>query len=248
MATIPFAVQRPIPPGSNDPRIKARIGILHVDATDAESLFEFFRDRSGGIEAHGHIRRDGTMEQYRDTAFQADANHDANDFALSFETQGFGDGEWTDQQIATIKLVILWANAVHGIPFRVVTSWDDPRGGWGYHTLFGAPSHWTPVAKSCPGPKRKIQFHNIIQPWLEAGAPTEEDDMADKATQEQLDRIEKLAKQAVNKLDNSASRQKAIKAALQEILDAPPASVEESQLRVRRVLALVEADVLEEDA
>ena len=178
MALIPFAKHELIAPGSNDPRIKARIGILHVDAGNVYDLHDFFAHRSGGIEAHGHIPKDGTLFQYRDTAFQADANQDANDFALSFETQGLGSGEWTDAQIAMIKRVMLWAREVHGIPLRVVDTWNDPKGGWGYHTLFGAPSHWTPVSKSCPGPDRKKQFHRVLVPWMQSNPTTvQEDDM-----------------------------------------------------------------------
>lgn len=166
MAIIPFAEKKLIAPGANDPRIKARVGILHVDAGNAPDLFDFFRNRSGGIESHGHVRKDGHLFQYRDTAFQADANLDANDFAVSFETQGLGAGEWTDEQLETIKQIMLWARKAHGIPLRKVTSWNDPRGGWGYHTLFGAPSHWTPVAKSCPGPHRIKQFNDVLVPWM----------------------------------------------------------------------------------
>lgn len=168
MALIPFAIKRLIPPGSNDPGIVARIGILHVDAGNAESLYTYFRDRSGGVESHGHIRKDGSLEQYRDTEFQADANHLANDFALSFETQGYGTGKWTDAQLETIKRVMLWARQEHGIPLRQVDSWNDRFGGWGYHTLFGAPGPWTPVAKSCPGAERKKQFHEILVPWMKS--------------------------------------------------------------------------------
>lgn len=180
MAIIPFATKRLIPPGSNDPRIKARIGILHVDAGNVYDLYDYFAHRSGGIESHGHVARDGKAFQYRDTAYQADANLDANDFALSFETQGYGDGEWTDAQLETIKRIMLWARDAHGIPLRKVTSWNDARGGWGYHTLFGAPSHWTPVAKSCPGPKRKVQFDRVLVPWMNSNPTTAnppEDDM-----------------------------------------------------------------------
>jgi hypothetical protein len=169
MSIIQFASKRLIPPGASDPRITARMGILHVDAGNAESLYDYFRTRSGGIESHGFIKKSGVLEQYRDTAYQADANLDANDFALSFETQGFGVGEWTEEQLAMIKRVMLWCKAKHGIPLRKVTSWNDPKGGWGYHTLFGAPSHWTPVAKTCPGPDRIAQFNRILVPWMESG-------------------------------------------------------------------------------
>jgi N-acetylmuramoyl-L-alanine amidase len=166
----PFAKHRIIPPGSNDPTIKPRVAILHVDAGDNPSLFEFFRDRSGGIESHFHIAKTGTIEQYRDIYHQADANRDANDFAVSIETQGFGAGEWNDAQLASIKRLLVWLNTEAGIPLRQVERWDGS--GVGYHTLFGAPSHWTPVAKSCPGPDRKRQFHNVIVPWMkEASVP-----------------------------------------------------------------------------
>ena len=94
MAVCPFAVKRLIAPGSSDPRIEPRVAILHVDAGNASSLYDYFKNRSGGIESHFHIRKDGVIEQYRDTAFQADANLHANDFAVSIETQGFGEGEW----------------------------------------------------------------------------------------------------------------------------------------------------------
>ena len=190
MALIPFAEHKLIPPGSNDPRIKARIGILHVDAGNAYDLYEYFAERSGGIESHGHIAKDGHLFQYRDTDWQADANHLANDFAISFETQGYGEGEWTDEQLATIKRVMLWAKKAHGIPLRVVTRWDDPVGGWGYHTLFGAPSPWTPVAKSCPGPDRKTQFHDVLVPWM---SEPQEDEVTPQD-------IEKIADAVVERL------------------------------------------------
>lgn len=245
MARIPFALEKLIPPGPSDPRIDARIGILHVDAGNAFSLYEFFRDRSGGIESHGHVRKDGVLEQYRDTSFQADANLDANDFALSFETQGFGEGEWTAEQLATIKRVIMWARDEHGIPLRVVTSWNDPQGGWGYHTLFGSPSHWTPVAKSCPGPDRIRQFNTIIRPWLEAGG--EEDDMADQATKEQLNTIEATAKKVLQEVRASrAGRResdKKVKALLKSISDGDRDDATKAQ--AREILALLES---QEDA
>lgn len=208
MARIPFADQKLIPPGANDPRIAARIGILHVDAANAYSLYEFFKERSGGIESHAHIRKNGSMEQYRDTAFEADANYKANAFALSFETQGYGEGEWTDPQIAMIKRTMLWCREAHGIPLRVVESWNDSRGGWGYHTLFGAPSPWTPVAKSCPGPDRKLQFHKVLVPWMKEQsivAFTQEDRnkidylvAAEKATVERDKRVQARILKALN--------------------------------------------------
>lgn len=181
----PFATHKIIPPGDNDPSIRPRLAILHVDAGNAESLHAFFRDRSGGVESHFHVQRDGGLEQYRGIYDQADANNLANDFAVSIETQGFGTGEWTDEQLATIKRLLLWLNAEAGIPLVKCPKWDGA--GVGYHVQFGAPGPWTPVAKSCPGPDRVRQYHEVLVPWLNTNP--QEDDMAEYA--EQLDRIER---------------------------------------------------------
>lgn len=162
-----FAVKKLIPAGSSDPRITARLGIWHVDAGNAETLYDYFAHRSGGIESHFFIKKTGVLEQYRDTAYQADANLDANDFALSVETQGFGEGEWTDEQIAMSKRLMRWMHQHHGIPFQKAGAWDGK--GFGYHTQWGAPSHWTPVSKTCPGPDRIVQFNKVLVPWLNDG-------------------------------------------------------------------------------
>lgn len=166
MAVYRDAIKKLIPPGSNDPRIKPRVAILHVDAGNADSLYTYFRDRSGGIESHFHVKLDGTVEQYRDTDFQADANHLANDFAVSIETQGYGDGVWTKAQLESIKGLLSWLHKTHGIPLAKCPKWDGA--GVGYHVQFGAPGPWTPHIKSCPGPKRIRQFHEVLVPWMSA--------------------------------------------------------------------------------
>jgi hypothetical protein len=175
VALCPFAKHKLIAPGSNDPRINARAAILHVDAGNALSLFSFFRDRSGGIESHFHITLLGTIEQYRDTDWQADANHLANDFAVSIETQGFGTGKWTKRQLQAIERLLLWLHEAEGIPLRKIPAWDSS--GVGYHVQFGSPGMWTPVAKSCPGPGRVQQYHDVIVPWLNSNPNQEDDDM-----------------------------------------------------------------------
>ncbi len=162
----PGAVVRHIPPGPNDPPIIPRVAILHVDAGNAETLYHYFNGPSGGVESHFHITRTGLIEQYRSVFYQADANLDANDFAVSIETQGFGAGEWTPAQLAAIKQLLRWLNTEVGIPLVQCPKWDGS--GVGYHTTWGSPSRWTPVAKSCPGPKRILQFQTEIVPWMAA--------------------------------------------------------------------------------
>lgn len=198
---IDFAIKKLIVPGSNDPRINPRIGIWHVDAGNAFSLEDFFRHRSGGIESHGHVRNDGELEQYRDTDFEADANYKANPIALSFETQGLEFGVWNDKQLATIKKTILWGSRNHDIPLVVPKRWDGS--GWGYHTMF---PEWHPFPKSCPGPRRKEQFHDIIVPWMR----DEVDVSFSKEDEARLERVEtaveKLTKDFDKYLKDAAQR------------------------------------------
>ena len=219
----PFAEHKIIPPGANDPAITPRVAILHVDAGNAESLHTYFRDRSGGIESHFHVRRDGVIEQYRDIYHQADANHNANDFAVSIETQGYGEGEWTPAQIDSIKQLLTWLHRVADIPLRKVQRWDGS--GVGYHVQFGAPGAWTPVAKSCPGRDRIRQFNNVLVPWM---ASAEGDEMAEYG--EELAAIRNGVQWIVNRLKADAAirvnlqrllkQGKATKAELQELSDA----------------------------
>ena len=172
---MPGAIVKNIPPGANDPGIIPVGGVCHVAVSEQESLYPFFNGPSGGIESHFYVRRDGKVEQYRSIYFEADANYKGNSFVrggkrcglLSIETQGMGPGEWTPEQLDAIKRIMLWANAEADMPLQVIDSWDGD--GWGYHTMWGSPSQWTPHVKSCPGPDRIVQFKDILTPWLRRG-------------------------------------------------------------------------------
>lgn len=175
----PGADKKEIRPGENDPPITPIGIILHTDAGNSASLYNYFNGPSGGIESHFHIPKSKPVEQYRSTGYEADANLKANSFFadgkrygfISVETQGLAGDAWTDYQLAEIKKLILWARSVH--PKILLRVCPGPfAAGIGYHTLFGSPSQWTPVAKSCPGPVRIKQFDNVIVPWLKtAGIP-----------------------------------------------------------------------------
>ncbi|GAA1550014.1 hypothetical protein GCM10009804_03250 [Kribbella hippodromi] len=184
MALYPGARQRPIPPGSNDPAIIPIGVVLHVDAGNSGSLYDYFDGKSGGIESHLFIRKDGGVEQYRDTQREADANYHGNSFVrdgktygfISVETQGFAAGEWTDAQLSEIKKFLLWAHRTHGIPLRLCPAWDQPGVGW--HVMWGAPGPWTNArGKVCPGPDRVKQFNNVLVPWFASATKPVEDDM-----------------------------------------------------------------------
>lgn len=194
MALYSGATQRPIPPGANDPRITAIGAILHTDAGNSKSLFGYFNGPSGGIESHFHIPKVGKPEQYRDTGWEADANFHGNSFILngklygyvSIETQGYATDEWNPYQLAEIKKLLLWLSETHKFPLVKCASATSP--GVGYHTMWGAPGPWTPVAKDCPGAKRIKQFGSILVPWFSTAGttptPPKDDDVALTPAQE----------------------------------------------------------------
>lgn len=177
----PPARLRLIPAGPSDPPIIPIGVILHVAVSEAASLHDYFAGRSGGVESHAYITRSGVFEQYREFTREADANYRANSFVrdgrrygfLSVETQGLERGRWDPPQLDAIKAFLLWAAREFGFPLAPCPGPYAP--GVGYHTMFGAPGPWTPVAKTCPGPDRIRQFHEVLVPWMAGGA--EEDDM-----------------------------------------------------------------------
>lgn len=178
MARMTGAVQRILPENSSADNISPRVVILH-SAVGSNSLYNYFKENSS-LESHFWVGLDGEIEQYMDTEKQADANYKANDFAISVETADNGDPDhfpWTGPQMNSLAEIIVWANKRHGIPIVRCNSWDGR--GIGFHTMWGAPSNWTPVAKSCPGTIRKTQFDDVIElaKLKAAKPPVEEKDM-----------------------------------------------------------------------
>lgn len=161
-------------------RIVPRVIVLHVIDGDGDA-----RPHSG-LEWHFEVFKDGRIQQQVDTTRRADANYRANPFAISIETEGTEFGFWTEAQIASIVKLCRWLLRVHPtIEPQLCDAWDGS--GVGFHTMWGAPSEWTPVAKSCPGPNRKKQFPGVLEQIL-----NEEDDMS--AAEEKLDEILELVR------------------------------------------------------
>lgn len=163
-----------LPESHAEPPIQPRIIIVHTMVGSLRGVDSFFRN-SSAVESHfgvgGSSDRDldGTVFQWQDTTRTADANNLANEFAISIETSDGGDPSrpWSPKQIDAILKLIKRLSSLHEIPIRLVGSWNDKRGGLGWHAMWGAPSPWTPVAgKTCPGPIRIHQFKNVILPRL----------------------------------------------------------------------------------
>jgi hypothetical protein len=185
MPTIcPFAEWRPLPEATSQPPITPRVVIYHTMVGGLPGTEKHFRDQTG-IESHFGVGGptdgpdlDGTLWQWMDTDRQADANLNANDFAISIETSDGGDPNrpWSDRQLATLVRLGNWLADHYLIPRRQCPAWD--RSGFGWHVMFGAPGPWTPVAKTCPGPVRIRQLREIVFPAIFADTQLE-DDMTD---------------------------------------------------------------------
>ena len=176
MALCPFATHRLLAPDALDPLIDPDLAVLHVDAGNASSLYEWWK-KNGVNECHFFVQRGGGLEQYIDTRYQADAQVGGAAKAISIETQGYGSGEWTPQQLATIKRLLLWIHDAH--PKVPLSRPTGPHGaGVGYHSMWPSSRDgtWARDGRTCPGPDRIRQYDTVLVPWMSAPAP-EEDDM-----------------------------------------------------------------------
>jgi hypothetical protein len=180
MARCAFAIWTPIAATTQqvDPYDKTQV-ILHTIVGSARATIEGWQRRNT-LESTFVVALDGTIFQTMDSASRADANRNANRSAISIETEDHGvgrDGEWdpdrvwvpwTEAQLQAIVRLLEWAHRTHDIPLQRCASPTAP--GVGYHSMWGTPSPWTPVVKSCPGPARIRQFDTSIRAFL-AGDP-----------------------------------------------------------------------------
>jgi flagellar capping protein FliD len=180
IARCDFAIWREIPDNRRQPTMRATQVIMHSMAspgTTPQDLIRHWSQPGTPLESHFIVGRDGRAWQLVDTGRSADANYRANrrpdgTGAISIETEdNIGSPDtlpWTSAQIDTLVRLALWAARVHGIPRRRCRTPSDP--GQGYHTMFGAPSAWTPVSKTCPGTIRIRQFNQTVLPAIVAGS------------------------------------------------------------------------------
>jgi hypothetical protein len=210
---VPFADWRPLPEATSQPKIdKSRpVGIFHTAVGTLRGVERYFRE-STSIESHGMVGGpwdgsdlDGVLWQWMDLDRTADANYHANPFAYSLETSDnaprFAEdlAPWSPKQLVTL---VRWGNYLadeRGVKRRLCPSWNES--GFGWHAMWGAPSHWTPSAgKVCPGSKRIHQLKTIVLPAIFAGRDLEEDDVAlDQADKDWLKALaEDVARRTVH--------------------------------------------------
>jgi len=122
MAWFPGAIRKPITAKSRSRMRWYRRVNLHVAVSEAPSLFGYFNQK-GIADSHMYVRKDGTIEQMVDTAYQAYADLQGNDATISIETQGglhnTQTEKWTPAQIESLARIYAWAVKTHGIPLKI---------------------------------------------------------------------------------------------------------------------------------
>lgn len=206
MALYEEALLRLLPENATSPRTDPRVLIYHSIVGPGSAGYSYFlygtNLESTFINPRSDEPNGNRMWQLMDTERQADANRYANPFAIAVETGDYGQPDnqpWDPGQCRRNIDVGIWATNHHPKIRRIrCPAWNGS--GIGYHSMFGAPSPWTPAkGKTCPGKARIVQFERQILPAILAEAPPgtvyvpPEDPMLTTAQAAQLAAIEKLA-------------------------------------------------------
>lgn len=161
------------------PRTRDRGICHHVAASEGTSLFSYF-NQSGNPTSHFYVRKDGTVEQYVDTRYQAPAQLAGNHDMISIETAGglsdrTADREpWSEAQVASLIALDAWICATHkGIPLKMMPDSKSTSKGFGYHRLGIDPYRvaggevWSSSrGKVCPGLEKIDQIKTVILPGV----------------------------------------------------------------------------------
>lgn len=155
MARYPGAQWRPVTGHTDGPMRSYRGVVLHVNDSNGNLYNWVAGDHN--MSCHFEVYKDGSAEQYIDTANTAWCQEDGNADWLSIETEGYPSEALTDAQVQTIAGIVAWMHQEHGIPLQLA---DTPSGrGFGWHGMGGAAWGGHP---SCPGDKRKAQRQQIL--------------------------------------------------------------------------------------
>jgi hypothetical protein len=138
MARMPGAIWHPLAADWNkQPRMKAYdFFCLHTMVGTLAGTGTYFEKTNGpgyaGTESHFGVGPDGTIWQFQDTDFQADANGNGNWHVISSENAdtgapfpGWGGSDvpaMTPQQVEANARIAVWLYRTHGIPLAIAGS------------------------------------------------------------------------------------------------------------------------------
>jgi hypothetical protein len=146
--------------------------VLHHQAGNG-SLYGFFNNPSAQVSAHFWVGKNGTIEQYVDTARVSWHGRDLNSNWVGVETEGCPGGkdeDLTEAQIAALARLYAEGARRHGWPNQLASS--NGGRGFGYHRMA--------VNTACPCDRRlnkrseilKRAFGGSASPPSSSGRPT----------------------------------------------------------------------------
>ena len=170
-------------------RYDAGVDHTFVGNVSSDQAFAHF-NTPGQATPHFMVNKDGTVDQYIDTAYRSSAVLDGNPRCVTWETwDGYPNG-WQDgnapldnAEIVEAKAhLMVWLNREHGIPLTQLKSSKPTDRGMGWHRLgidgnypeapgkllggrvFGG-EHWSKsFGKTCPTDRRIHQFVEATLP------------------------------------------------------------------------------------
>jgi hypothetical protein len=185
---------------------------LHTMVGYLSSTHNMFMENGyGGTESHFGVGGkwggdkdkglDGTVYQWQDLDYQADANLEGNPYIVSIETADncpkyAKDIEsWTDKQVNAIVALVAWLCKKYNIPAVLVPDSKPGRRGIAYHRqgiddwrVSGGDVWSESRGKECPGDRRISQITSTIIPRVQAELEGDPNDMAD-ITDAQMNQI-----------------------------------------------------------
>jgi hypothetical protein len=186
VAICPFAIQQIIPESHSQGRINPTTLIFHEAVSSADSLRDYWNSAGVEVESHFYIGRTGLIYQFVDTNVRADANVDANGFAVSVESWDDSNRNpllgWNEAMVAAAKRLAAWVCDTHGIRKGPATSWAG--GGIGGHNWFPYP--WAGGPRQCPGETRNAQLRNEIIPAVANGFNWHNDEVDELANSDEI--------------------------------------------------------------
>lgn len=198
MAIMPGAKWRPLGKQTQPRLWNPKIVCIHTMVGYLDGTHAYFKkDGYKGTESHFGTGWDGTIVQWQDTAFTADANWRGSSNVISIENADHG-GEFprwntnssdvppfSPHQVESIARILVWCHKEHGIPLRVIKNTRKGQSGVGWHSQ-GVPGNglvrggvpWSKYpGKICPGPARIAQIPQIVDRALQLARNEEDEDM-----------------------------------------------------------------------
>lgn len=158
MALYPGATWRNSP-NHGGPLAKAIGVILHVEAGTEAGTCTVFSEPSYQASAHFGIAKDGSIDQFVDTAVEAWAQAAGNGSYFSIETEGQPTEPLTEAQCQSFAKLYVWLRQQPNASFGFTLAEVPGQPGLGWHGMGGAA--WGGHS-GCPGDLRKAQRQHIL--------------------------------------------------------------------------------------